>query len=382
MKKLFLAVVMTTAFGFSLLSQVPSVSIKIDTAERFRFEGNRLNFLNPGRNVLIGDSTGFKMDPSAAGNVYIGDLAGQWDTLGFYNTFIGSQAGYSNRTGVRNTFLGFGAGQGNSSGFRNTFVGMWAGATNFDGSYNTYLGRNTGFYNQNGSGNVFIGDNAGMYELGSNILYVANTNTTTPLIYGEFNNAFLRFNAINAETTGDFMAYGKVRANDVFSHNGTPGISDTANYVTNVDFPNSMLKYRTIVYSGGIVIYNSDESDWVSQVGEPIFLCGPISLIGEFSGWSFDHFMTRDNNNPDLWTTTMYLTSENDFMPQDGIVEMKFRENQDWAVNWGSNQFPSGTGVQNGPNIPVSLNANFTTTIYEITFNCETGEYTFTDVSQ
>ncbi|MCK7461965.1 MAG: hypothetical protein MZU84_07865 [Sphingobacterium sp.] len=130
MNRLLLTVVLATVCGLSLLAQNPNVSIKIDTAERFRFEGNRLNFLNPGRNVLIGDSAGYYMYNKAQGNVYIGDLTGLFDTTGMLNTFIGGQAGYSNRNGYRNTFIGFcGAGQNNINGYLNTFVGLWSGAS-------------------------------------------------------------------------------------------------------------------------------------------------------------------------------------------------------------------------------------------------------------
>jgi hypothetical protein len=382
MKRLLWTVMMATGLSLSLFAQQPSVSIKIDSTERFRFEGNRLNFTNQGRNVLIGDSTGYFMDRLAEGNVYIGVLAGLRDSLGYYNTFIGGQAGYSNRTGIRNTFLGFGAGQGNMTGSRNTFVGMWSGPTNTNGSYNTYIGRNTGFYNQNGSGNVFIGESAGVYELGSNMLYIANSNTSAPLIYGEFDHAYLKFNAIQTVVTGNITSYGRITANDRMQVADQPGISDTLNQVTNVDFTNNLLKYKTQIFKGGILVYTSNESEWVGAVGDPIEPCGQISLIGEFSGWSIDQPLARSESNPDVWTTTMYLSSGSDFMPQDGIVEMKFRENYDWAMNWGNTSFPSGYGILDGPNIPVPLNTNFETTVYNVTFNCRTGEYSFTDVSQ
>ncbi len=53
-----------------------------------------------------------------------------------------------------------------------------------------------------------------------------------------------------------------------------------------------------------------------------------------------------------------------------------------WDVNWCSLEFPSGTGILFGPNIPVLLNSEFETTIYNVQFNCATGEYTFEDVSE
>jgi hypothetical protein len=43
---------------------------------------------------------------------------------------------------------------------------------------------------------VAIGNFAGYHETGSNKLYIANSTTTTPLIYGEFDNQLLRANGI------------------------------------------------------------------------------------------------------------------------------------------------------------------------------------------
>ncbi|MCX6234262.1 MAG: T9SS type A sorting domain-containing protein [Bacteroidetes bacterium] len=100
--------------------------------------------------------------------------------------------------------------------------------------------------------------------------------------------------------------------------------------------------------------------------------CGDISLIGEFNAWAGDHAMTRNTEFPDQWTTTIILTTDDDTStPPDGIIDLKFRQNADWVVNWGSADFPTGTGVQNGANIPVPVGS------YYITFNCTTGEYNF-----
>ena len=43
-----------------------------------------------------------------------------------------------------------------------------------------------GFSNTAGSGNVFLGNEAGYKETGSNKLYIDNSDTSTPLIYGQF----------------------------------------------------------------------------------------------------------------------------------------------------------------------------------------------------
>ncbi len=55
--------------------------------------------------------------------------------------------------------------------------------------------------------------------------------------------------------------------------------------------------------------------------------------------------------------------------------EVKFRQDQNWAVNWGNYTFPSGTGYQDGPNIPVAPGT------YDIIFNRLTGVYQFICVS-
>ena len=68
------------------------------------------------------------------------------------------------------------------------FVAAEAGWWNLpnEGLYNTAIGERAGYSLVTGSSNVFLGYNAGYYELGSNKLYIANSNTTTPLIYGDF----------------------------------------------------------------------------------------------------------------------------------------------------------------------------------------------------
>jgi len=53
--------------------------------------------------------------------------------------------------------------------------------------------------------------------------------------------------------------------------------------------------------------------------------------------------------------------------------EAKFRSNDDWGQNWGDAAFPTGTGTQDGPNIPIA-----TAGTYLVTFDTATGAYTFT----
>lgn len=50
---------------------------------------------------------------------------------------------------------------------------------------------------------------------------------------------------------------------------------------------------------------------------------------------------------------------------------IKFRQGKNWSVNWGSDKFPSGNGVQNGLDIPVTAGT------YIVSFNSSTGAYSF-----
>jgi hypothetical protein len=90
-----------------------------------------------------------------------------------------------------------------------------------------------------------------------------------------------------------------------------------------------------------------------------------IGIIGDATagGWSSDTNLTRDPSNLYKWSGKFTLTA----------ASAKFRANNDWAVNWGNNTFPSGIAIQDGPNIPTTAG------VYFVTFNTATGEYTFTN---
>lgn len=75
----------------------------------------------------------------------------------------------------------------------NTYIGGSAGYTNSTGEQNTFIGSSAGYSNSAGTGNVFIGYKAGYNNTeGSNLLYIHNSDTDTPLIYGEFDNRIVK----------------------------------------------------------------------------------------------------------------------------------------------------------------------------------------------
>ncbi|MGC4039799.1 MAG: T9SS type A sorting domain-containing protein [Flavobacterium sp.] len=54
--------------------------------------------------------------------------------------------------------------------------------------------------------------------------------------------------------------------------------------------------------------------------------------------------------------------------------EVKFRKDNSWTTNWGAVDFPTGTGTQNGPNIPVTQGT------YNIYFQKSSGSYSFQNI--
>ena len=146
---------------------------------------------------------------------------------GYYNIFIGWGAGYYNSSGAQNNFIGFRSGGSNTTGSGNTFLGYWTGYNNTTGSDNTFLGYNAGTSNTTGAGNVFLGHDAGYNETGSNKLYIDNSDTTTSLIYGEFDNHSVRINGAGIGVPGypaytlDVSNLGVTRLALHFSLNGT-----------------------------------------------------------------------------------------------------------------------------------------------------------------
>ncbi len=154
----------------SLLISSNAFHFYLEGTERMKFSGQKLSFLNNRNNIYLGNTGTGSQDNY---NVFIGDGSGNSNDWGDYNVFIGHNSGYNNAT-----ILG-----------GNVFIGHEA-------AYNC----------SNGDRNIFIGYQAGYNETGSNKLYIENTNSSSPLIYGEFDNDYLKFNADSVIVTGFIRA--------------------------------------------------------------------------------------------------------------------------------------------------------------------------------
>ena len=170
----------------------------------------QIEVLNTGESVFIGENAGLNDDLSANQNVFIGTNAGQDNVTGISNVGIGKQSLYHNTssnnsavgnfsgesltTGFNNVIFGESAMRNSISSFRNVAIGSDALRNNANGIENVALGFAAGRNNVSGTGNVFLGNEAGQNETTSNKLYIDNSSTATPLLYGDFATNLLRVN--------------------------------------------------------------------------------------------------------------------------------------------------------------------------------------------
>jgi len=198
------------------------------------FLGESAGYNNNGSwNTFLGVNAGYS-NTTAQQNTFLGNSAGYSNTTGLYNIFLGVQAGYSNTTGYENTFLGNSAGYSNTTGVNNTFLGTSTGVSNTTGYNNTFVGKEAGAVNTTGSGNVFLGYQAGYNETGSNRLYIDNSDTASPLIYGEFDTRNLTIYG-NLEVIGPYQ--GLVYLSNTTADSTNKVSRMVLNHYTNAELP-------------------------------------------------------------------------------------------------------------------------------------------------
>ena len=285
------------------------------------FIGNYSGYMNSSGldNIFIGDSTGVS-NTSGFKNLFIGNNAGKSNTTGLSNLFLGQQAGESNQEGNFNMILGYGAGSDNVSGSQNTYIGFSSGMQSTS-SHNTFVGCHSGDYCREGGKNSFFGSNTGMniksgsenvfvgYESGKNLdsgnrnvfigesagywtpggnnnVFIGNEagkgvyysmdscliiesgyngedNMTNALIYGQFNDNKLRFNA-NASFNTQY--------------------SDTYGLMVNGGTSSSYSAYfYKGAYTSGSFVSGSDEK-WKTNIST---ISGSLDKIRSIRGVSF-----------------------------------------------------------------------------------------------
>jgi len=176
-------------------------------------------------NIFIGSYAGYNTDsddiyPYGSMNVFLGTKTGYSNLDGFDNVCIGNEAGESFTGSSQNVFIGGYSGNACTTS-RNTLVGSLSMYRNTTGNHNVTLGAETGYNNLSGSGNIFLGYQTGYNETGSNKLYIDNSNSSTPLIWGDFASDMLRFNGTVGVNATPSSSYGIYAINDYLAVRGS-----------------------------------------------------------------------------------------------------------------------------------------------------------------
>jgi hypothetical protein len=264
------------------------------------FEGSSNTFLGTGAGsgsgddddyaTFIGYQAGYNNNDGTESyhgkrNTFVGVQSGYSNTTGYQNTFVGDVAGRGNTTGSGNNFLGHQAGYTHTTGWENSFIGSRAGYSNIVGIHNTFVGVYSGYSNATGSDNVFLGYRAGYHETGSNRLYIHNSEATTPLIYGEFNNRILTING-NLEVIGPDN--GLVYLSDNTTDNTTKVSRMVLNHYSNAAAPvylfgaASTATNNFVAFGGGNTIGNAATQLDFFTAENPTTLVGTprLTIIG------------------------------------------------------------------------------------------------------
>jgi hypothetical protein len=219
------------------------------------------------RNIYIGEQAGFS-NVVRSDNIGIGFNAMRLDVLGSNSIAIGSYAletsdesdesiaigrgalaqrtksfgnvGVGHRTlslearGDRNTALGVDAGR-TTAGDDSVYIGYEADEES-SGGQNVVIGADSGVQNiaaGNPSGRVLIGYNVWNNQPGDNILAIENSNSVTPLIYGEFDNDIVRIGGqLQVGSSNDVTAGSVYRFPTVDGTNGQALITDGAGNIS------------------------------------------------------------------------------------------------------------------------------------------------------
>lgn len=162
-----------------------------------------------GENTLANLSTGYfntalgtaalRYTTSGNNNTAVGLQAGNRITTGTYNVAIGRDALYgasnpSSASGSYNVAVGYAPLYSLSTGANNVAVGYQAGLNSTTAGNNVFIGFEAGHDITTESGNIFIGYQAGADATGSDQLYIENSNSASPLIYGDFTNDYVNIN--------------------------------------------------------------------------------------------------------------------------------------------------------------------------------------------
>lgn len=259
-------------------------------------------FFSGSYSVAVG---GFAMGYGEAGteSVAVGHESLLYDNTatvaGGYNTAVGTGSMRSSTDGQYNVALGYRALRDATAAVETVAVGANSGGT--------------------GSNNVFIGNYAGNGSTASNVLYIANSNTTTPLIYGEFDNKKLTINGslkLTEATREKIYITGTASSGTYNFYTQTDGAFHyiTANATTNTSvnfYAASGVALNTVMAIGESLTTTFLMTNGTTAYFAQIWRVGADNLPMKWLGGTAPS--SGNANSVDAYTVTIVKTADNTF---------------------------------------------------------------------
>lgn len=156
-------------------------------------------------NIFIGDRAG-QASTTCTGPIYIGDAAGSKQTTNSTSILVGYKCG-EDSTGAGNTAIGYTSMRDATSANYNTTLGSETLYSLTTGDNNTALGYQAGYSSADTDGCVYLGYQAGYSNITDNLLYIENSNSASPLIWGDFTNDEVVINGNSTDNSNDRNFY-------------------------------------------------------------------------------------------------------------------------------------------------------------------------------
>lgn len=259
---------LNTALGHAALQNVSNnLSELVAVGDSALFYNGGPSSIDGRYNTAVG-ARALRSNTTGRGSVAIGYKSSYANETGIFNTAIGESSLANNISGSSNVAVGFSAllnsdsgenvavgsnAMGKlTSGAKNVGIGRNADRSNQTGSFNTIIGYQAGgtAINHSKTGNVFVGYQAGYFETSDNKLYIDNSDSAAPLIYGDFDSNILRVNGeLQVSDAYRFPLLDGI-VNQVLSTDGS-GVLSWSDYSASQwvdDAPNN------ISYSGNVAI--------------------------------------------------------------------------------------------------------------------------------
>jgi len=267
-----------------------------------------------------------------------------WNTHGHWNTAIGNNAFYHHVSGQKNTALGHWSGYRNTSGSFNTNIGAHSNENNTKGKYNTIVGFAAGYgvmYHSK-SGNVFIGYKAGYNDTTDNKLYIENSDTINPLIYGDFEFDTLRINGTLDINKAYRFPITEGSDLQILKTNGSGSLSWTNDSIGATQI-NDLNDAKSDINS----VFLGDGAGATDNGSNANVAVGIDALNSNTSG----------SSNIACGTNSLYHNVEGSYNTANGVASLKFNTEGDGNTAIGSGSMQKNT-TGNG-NVAIGRNANF-----------------------